>query len=148
MTIKLIERISRYRIKSPKLTTLEYLAFCDMVKGTYLDEKTCVGEEEGYLVFETPKDRKYLRSILAELFGVVKTPITEFTNLIPYVEIKSGDKFIIPESYTVYKKTDDIGHGKVKSIGHEGTGLWIKDDFLVFPVETENNFIHHKIKKN
>ena len=118
-----------------------------MIKQTHLAEITTNGDEDGYLIFKTKKNRSYLKRILKELFAVVEPPMLTFSYPIPYGEIKLDEKFVLSDSYVVYTKTNIFEHEKFKSIGHEGCRVWMQNQVLVYPIDTENNFIYHKLKK-
>jgi|TARA_R110000782_G_scaffold21110_4_gene56928 hypothetical protein len=147
MQIELLSTVKKYKVKTPELTSTKYLAFCEMIKQTHLAEITTNGDEDGYLIFKTKKNRSYLKRILKELFAVVEPPMLTFSYPIPYGEIKLDEKFVLSDSYVVYTKTNIFEHEKFKSIGHEGCRVWMQNQVLVYPIDTENNFIYHKLKK-
>jgi hypothetical protein len=142
MKIELIETINTFRVNVPNLSTERYLAMCQMVNKTKLNETTVCGEEDGYLVFETPENKEYVNRILTELISVVKQPIIKLNNSTLYGDLKVGDKFLI--DYTVYTKTDVFEYEKIKSIGHEGGRIYLRDSALIHAVETDANFIYHE----
>lgn len=143
MEIVLVESLNTFRVKIPVLDTHKYLALVELVEYGGLEETTTCGEEENHLIFQTSNDENYLRTILTECLNLVKSPITKLNNSVLYGDLKVGDKFLVEGDYRVWTKTNILEYEKIKSIGFEKSGLWMRDNHLVYPIETNNNFIYH-----
>lgn len=145
MKIELVETINTFRIKIPRLNDTQYLQLCKILESTNLDEDTRMGEEANYIVVHTTEGSLYVEDILKQALEAVKKPILQMNPLIKYGSIKEGQRFLIEGKATVYTKKAEVLYNKVVSKGFEGGSLSMIDDCLVYPINTELNFVTHNL---
>lgn len=143
--IELLDTIHTYRVKTPKLSDNQYLLLCRFLERTYLDEDTRAGEEDGYIIIKTEKSSQYTETLLKTLIKEVKEKRLPLSGAIKLDELPSGHKFLIHNDVIVYTKTNHVEHDKIHCTGFEKGSIYLRENYSVYPVETDKYFINHNL---